>query len=314
MPARKTQPVRPSSDRPSHRPRRVRPPLSNHPLSAPTTNNVTFPQLQSPIRFAAVCLRLRSFLSGSVLRKSIFSSATPHSSSSSSSSSSLVANKVIRVGPRSLGPGAAKHPSVGRQPDRQKSRRRGSRNLVRPEMVKLDGWLSIEAPLSTLRTWTNSHVFCQARFFPWNTHLFVATRARVIAMVKRSTPSAGGWTRTTDLNADLVWKWKWVYSADRSPLSLPSDPHIPHSAPSISRSACRALPALCRPTLPCCWFCGRRRAILPPLALPPARPARPSDRPRISRQMGPALPFRRERVIIESAIKVKMRRPHSLER
>ena len=60
--------------------------------------------------------------------------------------------------------------------------------------------------------------------------------------------------------------------ADGSPLSLPSDPHIPHSVHPAPRSP----PALRCPTPPCCWFCGRRRAILPPFALPLS--ARPTDR------------------------------------
>ena len=53
----------------------------------------------------------------------------------------LVANKVIRVAPLSLGADAAEHPPVGSQTDRQMQGGEGAsegRNLVRPEMGNLD--------------------------------------------------------------------------------------------------------------------------------------------------------------------------------
>ena len=84
-------------------------PLSNHPLSAPTNNVTHFRNCNRPIRFAAVCLRLRSSLSLSLsLGRSLENQYSPLQHRTRLPPPPLVAaNKVIRVAPRSLGAGAA---------------------------------------------------------------------------------------------------------------------------------------------------------------------------------------------------------------
>ena len=79
-------------------------PLSNHPLSAPTNNVTHFRNCNRPIRFAAVCLRLRSSLS---LGRSLENQYSPLQHRTRLPPPLLAAKKVIRVAPRSLGAGAA---------------------------------------------------------------------------------------------------------------------------------------------------------------------------------------------------------------
>ena len=156
--------------------------------------------------------------------------------------------------------------------------------MVRTEMVKELARLGRDGSGDfTLRTWNNSYVFIRRGFSPWKAHLFIATR-------RKSHVHCHGQA------IQVEWADGRGFGLEMEvglPRPRPQTDHRCLSSlirtsltPSISRSALRCS------AMPCCWFCGRRRAILPPLAFTSCSTADFS-----SNGLG--------RVIGESAIKAK---------
>ena len=211
----------------------------------------------------------------------------------------LVANKVIRVAPLSLslGADAAEHPPVGSRPASQT-------DAGREGAGRVGIWLD-----PRWETWTKTVATSGERddLSPFSCSEGKVSSSETSLVhcnvsgesLPRSSDSRRARARPR-MDADLVRKWKWVYSvparprpapADGSPLSLPSDPHIPHSV----HPAPRSLPAMLLVLWPPQGNTSSFR--LTSLCSP--------NRPRISRQMGPTLHFRRGRLIMESAIESK---------